>query len=270
MAPFTPVGDKRHHGVVADRTRIDEHFAGPDLDPAVWTPSYLPAWSSRAASRATYALGPDGLVLSLPPEHPRWCPDLHEEPLRVSAVQTGNASGPVGSTQGQQPFRPGLVVREEQPPTWGYTPAGGSLEVRCRADVGPGSMFSAWLVGLEQDPAECGEICVVEVFGSTCVDGHAAVGHGIHPFRDPALHEEFAAPRLALDVARWHTYGIRWGTDGTTFLLDGEELHRSPQAPAYPLQLIIGLFDFPRQVTGTGPDVPSMTVAHVVGTPPAA
>ena len=161
---------------------IDEDFR-TSLDPAVWTAAYLPAWSSRTDARAFYALAEDGLHLRVPAEHPRWCPDLHEPPLRVSAVQSGSWSGPVGSSQGQQPFRDGLVVTEEQPPVWGFTPRYGRVEVESRAVVGLGSMFSAWLVGLEDVPERSGEICLVEVFGSTVgvgTDGTAvaAVGPG--------------------------------------------------------------------------------------------
>ena len=65
---------------------IDERFAGPDLDPAVWVPAYLPAWSSRTAAAATYALTPAGLRLSLPPDHGLWCSDRHRPPLRVSGA----------------------------------------------------------------------------------------------------------------------------------------------------------------------------------------
>jgi hypothetical protein len=35
---------------------FDERFTGADLDPNVWIASYLPAWSSRAASAATYSV----------------------------------------------------------------------------------------------------------------------------------------------------------------------------------------------------------------------
>ena len=107
---------------------FDERFDDAVLDPAVWTTSYLPAWSSRAAAAATYTVEVDGLHLAIPADHPLWCPDLHASPLRVSAVQSGNWSGAVGSSQGQQPFRDGLVVREEQPTVLGYAPriTGGS------------------------------------------------------------------------------------------------------------------------------------------------
>ena len=88
---------------------FDERFTR--LDPTLWTASYLPAWSSRFAAAATLVTGPGGLDLSIPPTQPLWCPDLHDGPLRVSAIQSANRSGPVGSTDAPQPFRDGLVVR---------------------------------------------------------------------------------------------------------------------------------------------------------------
>ena len=36
------------------------------------------------------------------PDHGLWLPDDHPPPLRLSGVQSGNRSGPVGSTDGQQ------------------------------------------------------------------------------------------------------------------------------------------------------------------------
>jgi hypothetical protein len=47
---------------------FDEGFQGNALDTAVWTPSYLPAWSSRAEASATYEVSDGALRLSIPPE----------------------------------------------------------------------------------------------------------------------------------------------------------------------------------------------------------
>lgn len=99
---------------------FDERFT--ELSPTIWTASYMPAWSSRAAAAANFETGPEGLDLFIPPSQPLWCPDLHDGPLRVSAVQSANRSGPVGSTDAPQPFRDGLVVREEQPTVLGFVP----------------------------------------------------------------------------------------------------------------------------------------------------
>lgn len=247
---------------------MEERFTGTELDSSRWVASYLPAWSSRAASAATYDLGPHGLRLSIPAQHPLWCPDLHEDPLRVSAVQSGSWSGPVGSTQGQQPFRDGLVVREEQPTLHGIVPHHGRVEVECSARIRPGSMFSAWMVGMEDEPERCGEICLVEVFGSTVTGGTAEVGRGIHPFRDPALTEEFAAPRTTLDIARPHVYAVDWRPDGIDWSIDGEPVASSTQSPDYPMMLILGVFDFPSATPHAGADlVPELVVHRVTVTP---
>jgi Glycosyl hydrolases family 16 len=239
---------------------IDERFRGGRLDETVWTPAYLPAWSSAREAAATYAVGPDGLRLTIPPEQPLWCPDLHEEPLRVSAVQSGNWSGPVGSTRGQQPFRDGLLVREAQEPRWGFTPRYGRIEVECRAILSARSMFSAWMVGLEVDPDDCGEICLVEVFGDTL-----AIGQGIKRIRDPRLREDFLAAPQPIDVAEPHVYAVDWRPGEVDFLLDGERVRTVAQAPAYPMQLIVGVFDFPRG--GAAGPFPELVVRRVTGHP---
>ena len=119
-------------------------------------------------------------------------------------MQTGNWSGPVGSTRAQQPFREGLTVREEQPTIWGFTPHFGRVEVELSATIGPRSMFSAWMVGLELEPDDCGEICVVEVFGDTVRDGRAGLGCGIKQIQDPRLAQEFSADPRPLDVRERH------------------------------------------------------------------
>jgi hypothetical protein len=246
---------------------IDERFAGA-LDENVWTPAYLPAWSSRVAAAATYRVRDDGLHLSIPPDQPLWCPDLHETPLRVSAVQSGNWSGPAGSNRGQQPFRDGLPVTEEQPARWGFTPHYGYVEVTCRARLRPGAMFSAWMVGLEDQADRCGEICLVEIFGnSEDGSGRLALGRGVHPFRDPALVEEFSAEPHSLDVTELHSYAVDWQPGRVDFFLDGVLTKSVAQAPDYPMELIIAVFDFPAETAGlaTLPVVPELVVRGVHG-----
>jgi hypothetical protein len=243
---------------------FDEWFASGALDMSRWIASYLPAWSSAAAAAATYELTADGLRLSIPPDQQPWCLGLHDDPpLRVSAVQSGNWSGPVGSTQGQQPFRDGLTVAEAQTELHGFVPLNGPVEVTCRAEIGPGSMFSAWLIGMEDEPQRCGEICLVEVFGDTLADGMADVGSGIHAFRDSALVEEFSAEPRSIDVGDWHTYAIDWRPDGVDWYIDGSHIRTSTQSPGYPMLLILGVFDFPEISDPTF--VPELVVRRVCG-----
>jgi hypothetical protein len=242
------------------RTHLDERFAGRELDRSVWFPHYLPHWSSRAESAATWDVRDGELRLTIPPDQALWCADVHEEPLRVSCVQTACVTG-------QQPFADGLVVREEQPEFRGYTPLYGSVEVRMRATVSPRSMFAFWMSGIEDEPHRSGEICVAEVFGDTVEAGSAAVGMGVHRFRDPDLVEEFSAERFDLDVAEFHTYGVDWRPEGITFSIDGAQVRRVRQSPAYPMQLMIGVFDFPAKATGDDEPVPELVVSQVTGQP---
>lgn len=85
-----------------------DDFTAGRLDRAVWFPHYLPAWSSRAQTEASYELTPEGLRLLIPLDAGLWCPDEHPAALRVSGIQSGNRSGRVGSTDGQQRFRDDL------------------------------------------------------------------------------------------------------------------------------------------------------------------
>ncbi len=259
---------------MTDRSSYDEQFTSGELDLSVWLPHYLPAWSSREASRATYEVVNGALTLCIPPDQPAWCVGDHEPPLRVSGVQSGNWSGPIGSPRGQQRFREGQLVREEQPRFEGWLPTGGRVEISAAMSLSPRSMAALWMSGFEDDPAQerCGEICVFEVFGNAVVDGSAAepasaeVGVGIKAFRDPQLRQDFAAPRVQLDVTRPHVYAVDWDAEEAVFTVDGVELRRCLRPPTYPLQLMLALFDFPEWSVG-GDDglVPTLTVDRISG-----
>jgi hypothetical protein len=258
----------------SDRDLVfEDHFDGTGLDVAAWVPSYLPAWSSRAASAAAHTVHDSCLHLTIPADHPVWCEGDHEPPIRVSGIQSGSWSGPVGSTRGQQPFRPGQTVREEQPAHWGFTPDRGWVGLRARATISPRSMVSLWMVGRETVPQECAEICVMEVFGDAVERGpsgaSAAVGSGLHAFRDPDVAEDFAAPRLRLDPADWHVYAVDWTPDRAVFMVDGQVTRTCARPPAYPLQLMLAVFDFPDRSGGSdGPDAdvdPELVIDWVRG-----
>jgi Glycosyl hydrolases family 16 len=248
---------------------FEDDFDGPHLDRSVWLPHYLPAWSSRAASRAAWEVRGSALHLTIPHDHPVWCAEDHHPPMRVSGVQSASFSGPVGSTVGQQPFLPGQTVREEQPSFWGWTPHLGTIEVRMRGRVTSRSMFAAWLVGLETVPEQSAEICVAELFGDAVVPGEsAAVGMGLHSFRDPHVPEDFEAVRLPIDVSENHDYSVSWTPESVVFAVDGEPVRRCGPPPAYPVQLMLAVFDFPDKATDDDRHaVPEMVVERVRGYP---
>jgi hypothetical protein len=249
------------------RLIFEDNFDAPELDRAVWLPHYLPAWSSRADTAATYAIHDSCLHLTIPPSQGLWCAGDHNPPLRVSGIQSGNFSGPAGSTIGQQPYRNGLTVREQQETFWGWTPDQGYIEIRARGVVSQRSMVAFWLAGIEDQPQRSAEICIGEMFGDAVVAGEStAVGLGLHRFRDPSVAEDFEAVRLAIDVAEFHTYAVDWTAEKVDFLVDGEQVRSCIEPPTYPMQLEVGVFDFPEKSDATDADaVPALTVDYVRG-----
>jgi hypothetical protein len=240
-----------------------EEFDGAHLDEATWLPSYLPAWSSRSDAAATFEVRDSCLRLWIPAKQGPWCAGDHKPETRISGIQTGNFSGPVGSTTGQQPYRDGLVVREAQPEFHGWLFDEGYLEIRMRGVVDPSSMIAFWLVGFEDAPERCAEVCVMEAFGNAVEPGSAAVGMGLHAFRDPLVAEDFAAPRLPLALDEFHDYGVRRTADRVEFFVDGESVRSCDGPPAYPLQFELAVFDCADWGERDPSFVPELVVDHV-------
>jgi beta-glucanase (GH16 family) len=94
---------------------------------------------------------------------------------------------------------------------------------------------------------------VFEVFGDALGDRSAAVGAGTHPFRDPDLVEDFAAPRLPIDVREFHTYATEWSPERVSFLVDDEVVRVVQQSPAYPMQFMLDVYAFPGDDGGPPP-----------------
>jgi Glycosyl hydrolases family 16 len=253
--------------IEAARLVFEDDFQAAELAEDVWLPHYLPAWSSRATSAASYQIRDSCLHLMIPPDQGLWCADEHTPPLRVSGIQSGNFSGPVGSTVGQQPYREGITVREQQETFWGWTPERGYIELRARAVLTPRSMVAFWMVGLEDRPERSAEICVAEIFGSTVTEHQAAaVGLGLHPFRDPAVSEDFEAVRLPIDVGDFHRYAVDWTPERADFIVDGELVRSCARPPSYPMQMMLAVFDFPELSNGDDVDaIPELVVDHLRG-----
>ena len=105
------------------------------------------------------------------------------------------------------------------------------------------------------------------MFGDAAVPGVlTAVGLGLHAFRDSSITEDFEAIRLAIDMAEFHNYAVDWTADKVDFLVDGEQVRSCIDPPTYPMQLEVGVFDFPEKSDGTDADaVPALIVDYVRG-----
>lgn len=222
---------------------VDETFEGPGLDERLWLPYYLPHWGSRAATRARFDVGGGELRLRIDADQPPWNPDK-DGGIRVSALQTGQFSGPVGSRIGQLQFTDALVVQEAPPVEALYTPTFGLVEVCLRAIADPSNMVGLWMIGFEDEPQRSGEICVCEIFGRDVTPATARVGMGIHPWADPALHDDFEQVSLDVDAREPHWYAAEWRPGRTTFFVDERPVKVVDQAPAYPMQVMLTLYEF--------------------------
>jgi len=228
---------------------FEDRFVGDTLAADRWLPYYLPQWSTRERAAARYALGDGHLRLLIEADQQLWCPEL-DGAVRVSSLQTGVFAGPVGSTRGQHRFHPGAVVREAQGNVRLYTPQYGLFEIRARATDDPRAMVALWMIGYEDEPQRSAEICVCEIFGRDVGAGEAAVGMGVHPFGDPSIGDEFAAQRLAIDAREFHAYPAEWTPAHVAFFVDGEHVTTVGQSPAYPMQLMLGIYEFPAPAAG--------------------
>ena len=231
---------------------FEDTFEGDTLDPGRWIPHYLPQWSGRERSAARYEVGGGSLRLLIEADQEPWCPELDGD-LRVSSLQTGVFAGPVGSGIGQHRFHPDAVVREAQRNVRLYTPRYGRIELRAQALDDPRAMVALWLIGYEDEPARSAEICVCEIFGRDVRPDGALVGMGVHPFGDPAIIDEFAAEPVPVDARELHEYAAEWTRDRVAFFVDGRLVKTVRQSPAYPMQLMLSIYEFPGEGGGAYP-----------------
>jgi hypothetical protein len=224
------------------RLEFSDGFELGVLDPTRWLPAYLPHWSSRAAATPRYTFHEGRLVLQIESDQEPWCPRWDGATL-VSSIQTGVFAGPLGGPVGQHRFRPELVVTEEQATTRLYTPHYARIETRATAVADPDVMVALWMIGFEDEPDRSGEICICEIFGRDVGPDSVRVGMGIHPFGDPRLVDDFEQVELAIDATEPHTYAAEWTPSGVDFLVDERVVKQTDQSPAYPMQLMLGIYD---------------------------
>jgi hypothetical protein len=243
-----PVGARR--SVVDPVTKagyelaFEDTFDGDTLDRSRWLPHHLPQWSSREQSAARYRLGDGMLRLAIEEDQPPWCPEFDGQ-TRVSSLQTGVLAGPVGSPVGQHRFKPEVVVRQAQDDARLYVPQYGLFELRARAVDDPSCMVALWMIGYEDEPDRSAEICICEIFGREVTAGRAGIGMGLHPFGDPRIRDEFSVQQLPIDARDFHVYAAEWTPDHVAFFVDNQLVKTVGQSPSYPMQFMLGIYEFP-------------------------
>ena len=244
-------------GTDLDRTgyelEFEDDFDGPSLDLTRWIPYYLPHWSSRTASAARYEIADSLLRLRIDHDQAAWCPE-YDGWVRVSSLQTGLFAGPLGSSIGQHRFARDLVVREAQEAAALYTPQYGLIECRARAFADPANMVALWMIGYEDEPERSAEILIFEIFGRNVTPQRAEIGMGVHPFGDPSITDDVEQVTLPIDARAFHDYAVEWTPQRVRFFVDGMLAREVAQSPAYPMQLMLNVYEF---ADGPGPASPA-------------
>jgi beta-glucanase (GH16 family) len=119
------------------------------------------------------------------------------------------------------------------------------IELRAKAIDDSRAMVALWMIGFEDEPEHSAEICVCEIFGRDVEPEQAKVGMGVHPFGDPDIVDDFAAEPLPIDAREFHAYAADWTPERVSFSVDGEHVRTVEQSPAYPMQLMLGIYEFP-------------------------
>jgi hypothetical protein len=183
---------------------FEDDFGSGVLDPDRWAADYLPQWTTPDRSAAHYSFEDGCLRLRIDADQPAWREEDGE--LRVSNIQTGTFSGPLGSDRGTHRHRPDLRVRTPVPTRRLYTPSSGLVEARLRAARDPSCMLAVWVVGLEETARDqAGEICIAELFGEALGPHRATVQMGIKAHHDPRLTDDMTDVELDIDATDWHT-----------------------------------------------------------------
>ena len=118
-------------------------------------------------------------------------------------------------------------------------------------------MVALWMIGFEDRPERSGEICICEIFGRDVGARSARIGLGIHPWVDPALREDFEQVPVDIDARGSHWYAAEWRPGSVRFYVDEQLVKVVDQAPAYPMQSMLTLYEF-----GTGPEQISPATAY--------
>ena len=67
---------------------------------------------------------------------------------------------------------------------------------------------------------------------------------GVHPFGDPSISDDFERVALNLDAQRVPRLRSGLDTGQIRFFVDDELVREVAQSPAYPMQLILSLYEF--------------------------
>lgn len=113
-----------------------------------------------------------------------------------------------------------------------------------------------WMIGYEDQPDRSAEICICEIFGRNVTAGRVGVGMGFHPFGDPGIRDEFSVEDIAIDALEFHIYTAEWTPEYVAFFVDHRLIKTVEQSPGYPMQFMLGIYEFPGDGRSSQPPRP--------------
>ncbi|HEV8567141.1 MAG TPA: glycoside hydrolase family 16 protein [Actinoplanes sp.] len=120
----------------------------------------------------------------------------------------------------------------------------------------PRCMVALWMIGYEDRPDRSAEICICEIFGRNVTAGKVGVGMGLRPFGDPTIRDEFSVEAIAIDAREFHLYAAEWTPEQVAFFVDHRLVKTVEQSPSYPMQFMLGIYEFPDEGQATKPAHP--------------
>ncbi len=55
---------------------------------------------------------------------------------------------------------------------------------------------------------------------------------------------------MPIDAREFHLYAAEWTREQVAFFIDGEHIKTVHQSPSYPMQLMLGIYEFPDAAAG--------------------
>ena len=215
---------------------LQEEFNDPVLDPAKFSDSYLPHWTTYGQSLARYDVT-DG-VLSLKIEKEGQGPWWHGSDVqKVSSIQTGMRDG-------MHLFWDSCYITGHHRAVTNFETQYGYFELRARVPRDGGLHSAWWMIGNEERAGRNAEIDIFEICGPDCKSAKSRVRVSVHPWDDKALSEQSLDHYPACDVSQdFHVYGFEWLPTGMKFYFDGRLVKETSQSPAYPMTTFLGIYE---------------------------
>ncbi|GAB2824885.1 glycoside hydrolase family 16 protein [Ferruginibacter profundus] len=223
---------------------FSDEFKGEELDKTNWLPFYMPFFCAKGLAIPCYEIRKGNLALKITDEQESLLPEFDGE-LKGSSIQTGIYSGIKEEANGlhaNELLNKPLAANQFKNT---YTPQYGFFEIRARVLISKSNLVSFRLRGYDQNQKKTGEICIFEIKGNALKGNQVIINYGVQKFHDQKIKEDFFQRSFDIDVSWFHCYAVEWDREKVIFFIDNKKIGQINQSPDYPMQLMLGIFEFP-------------------------